>query len=87
MPDTITSRNNLSANTSSRYLSIKHAEALFQLAPDALSEPQRAHVDEVVARQLAIEQRVLASEEARRVTVSTEMVDAGVGEVLSLIHI
>ncbi|WP_374404709.1 nitrogen fixation protein NifM [Niveibacterium sp.] len=83
MPETATTSDNASAHTSSRYLSIKHAQALFQLAPDALSEPQRAHVDEVVARQLAIEQRVLASEEARRVTVSNETVDAGVGEVMS----
>ncbi|WP_374604377.1 nitrogen fixation protein NifM [Niveibacterium sp.] len=81
MPDATTSH--AVAHAPSRYLTIKHAQALFQQAPDALSDAQRARVDEVVARQLAIEQRVLMSEEARRVAVSSDMVDAGVTEVMS----
>lgn len=81
MPDAMTTT--APATTPSRYLTIKHAQALFQLAPDALSDAQRARVDEVVARQLAIERRVLMSNEARGVLVSADMVDAGVAEVMS----
>lgn len=67
----------------SRYLTIKHAHALFQRSPDALSEAQRQRVDTIVARQLAIEARVLMSNEARHVSVSKETVDAGIAEVMS----
>ncbi|MCX9154638.1 nitrogen fixation protein NifM [Niveibacterium sp. 24ML] len=71
------------AHAPSRYLTIKHAQALFEMAPESLSAEQRQRVDEIVARQRAIEQRVLASPEAQQVRVTEATIDAGVAEVMS----
>jgi peptidyl-prolyl cis-trans isomerase C len=70
-------------NAPSRYLTIKHAQALFEQSPESLSAEQRQRVDEIVARQRAIEQRVLASAEAQQVRVSEATIDAGIAEVMS----
>lgn len=58
------------------YLALKHAQAQFGLAPDALLPAQRARVARSVARQREIEARVLATPQARQVTIGTASVDA-----------
>lgn len=51
------------------YLELKLSWALFQKAPEALSEPERSRLVEVSTKQNAIEQRILASAEAANVVV------------------
>lgn len=65
----------------SPYLAIKLAQGLFGAAPEALSAEQRDRVSAAAARQLQIEQAVLASPEAHRIAVPPAAIDAALAEV------
>lgn len=67
----------------SPYLTIKHAQALFDVAPEQLSPEQRQKVGAVVARQREIEQRILGSRQAAHVVVNTEAIDHSFAEIVA----
>jgi peptidyl-prolyl cis-trans isomerase C len=63
------------------YLELKLAWALFQKAPDALSEPERGQVLRVARKQDHIEQRILGSREAAQVVVPAGTLNNRLSEV------
>ena len=63
------------------YLELKLSWALFQKAPEALSEPERGRVLEVAHKQQRIEQRILGSREAAQVVVPAETLTSRLQEV------
>lgn len=65
----------------SPYLALKLARELFQKAPQALAEEERAKVAAVAARQLEIEGRILATLEAAQVVLPPSAVPHGVSEI------
>jgi len=65
----------------SPYLTIKHAQALFDTAPEKLTSEQRQKVAVVVARQREIENRILASRQAANISVRTEAIDGCIAEI------
>lgn len=65
----------------SPYLALKLARELFQKAPQALAEEERAKVAAVAARQLEIEGRILATLEAAQVVLPPSAVPHGVAEI------
>lgn len=69
------------AATASPYLTIKHAQALFDTSPELLTPEQRQKVNVVVTRQRDIERRILASRQAAQVVVREEAIDHCVGEI------
>lgn len=69
------------AATSSPYLALKHARALFDTSPERLTPEQQRKVEIVVARQHAIEQRILGSRQAAQVVVNEQAVARSLGEI------
>lgn len=63
------------------YLSLQHAHSLFQTTPDKLSAEQRAEVELAVARQMRIEEVIVASAEAREVVVPPSRLAAALAEI------
>lgn len=63
------------------YLSLKLARELYQKNPDALARTERERVAAVVARQLEIERRILATDEAARVVLPESSVAQSFAEV------
>jgi peptidyl-prolyl cis-trans isomerase C len=65
----------------SAYLTIKHAQALFSTAPDALTPEQHKKLGVVVTRQREIEKRILGSRQAAHVVVEQADVERSVTEI------
>lgn len=63
------------------YLQLKLAWELFQTAPANLDDTQRSRVTEVVTRQYAIEQLILASNEAAQVVVPPATLASRLAEI------
>ena len=68
-------------SATSAYLRLKVAQQLFQKTPDRLESHEAARIDTLVARQLAIEERVLASPEAAALVLGDTAVGRAVGEI------
>ena len=63
------------------YLALKLAQSLFQKAPGNLEPAERQRVDQVIARQLKIEQRILSTPEAAQVILSRSVLDQAIAEI------
>ena len=63
------------------YLTLKVAQELFSKPPGQLEPPERKRVEHVAARQLKIEQRILATLEAAQVILPTSSLDQAVAEI------
>lgn len=63
------------------YLTLKLAQELYRKPPESLAPDERQRVARVAARQLAIEQRILAAPEAAQVVLPLSSVDQGVAEI------
>ncbi len=63
------------------YLTLKLALALFKKPPDKLDAPERQRVEEVAARHLEIERRILATPEAARTIVPWPSIDPAFAEL------
>ncbi len=63
------------------YLTLKLAQQLFHKPPGNLDAAERQRVDHVVARQLKIEQRILATPEAAQVVLPASSLDQAVAEI------
>jgi len=63
------------------YLALKLASELFSKAPRELAPAERARVDRVCARQLAIEQRILTTREAAQVVLPKSSLAQAIGEI------
>ena len=63
------------------YLTLKIAHELYRKPPERLEPAERHRVDKVAARQLKIEQRILATPEAAQVVLPASSVAQGVAEV------
>ncbi|MBI4986681.1 MAG: nitrogen fixation protein NifM [Rhodocyclales bacterium] len=63
------------------YLTLKLAHELYRKPPESLAPDERHRVDKVAARQLKIEQRILATPEAAQVVLPASSVEQGVAEV------
>lgn len=63
------------------YLELKLSWELFQKAPETLSPPERNRLGEVAAKQDSIEQRILASAEARNVMIPEPTLRTRIGEI------
>ncbi|OHC69207.1 MAG: nitrogen fixation protein NifM [Rhodocyclales bacterium GWA2_65_20] len=63
------------------YLTLKLAQELFHKPPGNLEPAERQRVDKVVARQLQIERRILATPEAAQVVLPASSLDQTVAEI------
>ena len=63
------------------YLVLKLSQALFQKAPGLLAPKERQRVEQVASRQLEIEQRILATQEAAQIHVPEASLNAAVAEI------
>jgi peptidyl-prolyl cis-trans isomerase C len=63
------------------YLTLKLALALFKKPPDELEAPERQRVEQVAARQLEIERRILATPEAARTVLPMSSIEQAVAEI------
>lgn len=63
------------------YLTLKLAQELFQKPPCKLEPAERQRVEEVVARQLKIEQRILSTLEAAQVILPASSLDQAVAQI------
>ncbi len=63
------------------YLTLKLSQKLYRKPPESLAPDERQRVARVAARQLAIEQRILAAPEAAQVVLPLSSVDQGVAEI------
>ena len=63
------------------YLDLKLSQALFQKAPGLLAPKERQRVEQVASRQLEIEQRILATQEAAQIHVPEASLNAAVAEI------
>lgn len=63
------------------YPRLKLAHQLFQKAPGELDGEQRRHVEAIVARQVRMEERILATREAAQVTVSPSARDEALAQI------
>ena len=63
------------------YLTLKLAQELFQKPPCNLELTERQRVEEVVARQLKIEQRILSTLEAAQVILPASSLDQAVAQI------
>ena len=63
------------------YLMLKLAHELYRKAPENLAPAERQRVDTVVARQLKIERRILATPDAAQVVLPVSSVDQSLGEI------
>lgn len=63
------------------YLTLKIAQSLFQKAPSNLEPAERQRVDQVIARQIKIEQRILSTPEAAQVVLSRSVLDQAIAEI------
>jgi nitrogen fixation protein NifM len=63
------------------YLTLKLAHELYRKPPERLDAQERQRVAGVAARQLRIEQRILATPEAAQVVLPLSSVDQSVGEI------
>ena len=63
------------------YPRLKLAHQLFQKAPGELDDEQRRHVEAIVARQVRMEERILATREAAQVTVSPSARDEALAQI------
>lgn len=69
------------ASHASPYLSIKHAQALFNTTPEKLEPAQQRKLEAVVARQRQIEARILGSRQAAHVVINQQAVSRSLGEI------
>ncbi len=63
------------------YLTLKLAQELFQKPPCNLEPKERRRVEEVVARQLKIEQRILSTREAAQVILPASSLEQAVAQI------
>ncbi|MBS1228448.1 MAG: Foldase protein PrsA [Proteobacteria bacterium] len=63
------------------YLTLKLAQQLFQRAPGELDAEQRQRVDAIVARQVRMEERILATPEAAQVSVSPSALEEALAQI------
>ncbi|WP_153110188.1 nitrogen fixation protein NifM [Propionivibrio limicola] len=63
------------------YLTLKLAQELFHKPPASLEPEERKRVDSVVARQVKIEQRILATPEAAQVVLPASSVEQAFAEI------
>jgi peptidyl-prolyl cis-trans isomerase C len=63
------------------YPTLKLAQELFQKTPRELGAAQRQRVDAIVARQIAMERRILASSEAAQVVLPPSSAAEGLAEI------
>ncbi len=69
------------SNGSHPYLTLKLAQQLFCKPPSELEPPERARVDDVAARQLVIERRILATPEAAQVVLPGSFIEQAFSEI------
>ncbi|MDD5248194.1 MAG: nitrogen fixation protein NifM [Rhodocyclaceae bacterium] len=63
------------------YLTLKLAHELYRKAPERLAPAERQRLDNVVARQMKIEQRILATPDAAQVVLPVSSVDRPLAEI------
>ena len=63
------------------YLRLKFAQQLFQKPPGELDAAQRRRVEAIVARQVAMEERILATREAAQVTVASSSHEEALAQI------